>query len=108
MRHVALTVAGWWLTWVLFGLVAYFGSVALICLAFRWLHSRDVAAGKAAAADEQPVPYWPPETNPCTWCKPRPDGRCSCTAKCGHIRCVAPRRLWTAADREILEGKRLP
>ena len=55
MRHLALTVAGWWITWVLFALVAYFGAVALICLVvcrFTRIQDRKLAAEKAAAADD--------------------------------------------------------
>jgi hypothetical protein len=39
------------------------------------------------AVMDAPVPYWP-ASNPCTWCKPSPDGICTCTSVCGHVNCV--------------------
>jgi hypothetical protein len=75
VRHLALTVAGWWITWVLFGLVAYFGAIALICAVvcrFTRIQDRKHAALVASETD------------------------------------AAAGDLWTAADRDILEGKRLP
>jgi hypothetical protein len=35
-----------------------------------------------------PVPYWPAAATPCTWCKPVPEGMCTCAGKCGHVNCV--------------------
>lgn len=67
--------------------------------------------------DDQPVPYLPTDRAidalatavQCTWCTPRPRGLCSCSVRCGHIRCVhLPGRGWTRDDRPILEGKKLP
>lgn len=68
--------------------------------------------------DRKPVPYLPTDqaidalasSVQCTWCTPAPRGLCSCTVRCGHIRCVhLPGRGWTSRDREeILEGKKLP
>lgn len=81
----------------------------------HWVESLTLAAETTHAADDLPVPYWPADPVDaqvdswnCTWCRPKPDGRCTCSGKCGHIRCVAPRSLFTTADQEILEGKRLP
>jgi hypothetical protein len=36
---------------------------------------------------DEPVPYWP-AAGPCTWCKPVPEGMCTCTSVCGHSRCI--------------------
>jgi hypothetical protein len=33
-------------------------------------------------------PQHPASSNPCTWCKPSPEGMCTCTGECGHVRCV--------------------
>lgn len=80
-----------------------------------WRHAAAIIADAEHAADDQPVPYWPADpigtlaaAVQCGWCKPRPAGRCTCTGKCGHNRCLAPRSLFTADDLEILDGKKLP
>ena len=44
-----------------------------------------------------------------TWCRPVRSGLCSCTGLCGDGRCISGGALRLAgADREILDGKRLP
>ena len=50
------------------------------------------------------------DTIDCTWCRPKPHGMCSCSGRCGHIRCVGrhPGRVWTPDDAAILDGRRLP
>jgi hypothetical protein len=74
-----MDVASWWITWVLFGLIAWGGLGLLLVWAvhrfFCW------QAGRA----DKPVPYWP-------------------AGKADEVLSSA----WTAADMEILEGKKLP
>ncbi len=89
------------MTWLVIILAAWGLVIIGACWAGNRMH--------AAAAPDEPVPYWPAGTSPCTWCKPAPSGLCSCTAPCGHKRCVhVAGRGWTARDRKILEGKKLP
>jgi hypothetical protein len=85
----------------------------LACCCWRsWRHASAVIAESQHAADEQPVPYWPADpvnaavdAFNCTWCRPRPQGRCSCSGRCGHIRCVAPRVLFTLPEQAFLDGR---
>lgn len=67
--------------------------------------------------DWRPIPHVPADqaidalssSVQCTWCCPAPVGLCSCSVRCGHIRCVhVAGRGWTTRDRDILEGKKLP
>jgi hypothetical protein len=67
---------------------------------FVWWATRPRHPGGA----DEPVPYWP-ATNPCTWCKPSPEGICTCTGKCGHVRCVGDHTSMatlTAKDMRLL------
>ena len=106
MTHLAILAASWPVTWVLFSIVAWFGF-ALVLLTFGHRYHR-WPAGK-------PVPYTITGNAidalatavQCTWCTPRPRGLCSCSVRCGHIRCVhLPGRGWTRDDRDILDGKK--
>jgi len=66
-----------------------------------WAKRRD-----AAAPPVRPVPYWPAEANPCTWCQVRPEGMCTCTSMCGHVNCVGDHTslaTLTAADMRLLD-----
>ncbi|MCW2898848.1 MAG: hypothetical protein JWO67_1113 [Streptosporangiaceae bacterium] len=86
MKHVALTVASWWPTWVLFGLVAWGGLGLLLIWAVYRFHCWQ--AGRT-------VPYLPTEAGlgaladavTCHWCKPGPKGPCTCGVACGHELC---------------------
>jgi hypothetical protein len=49
-----------------------------------WAWNRFLASVPAL---DEPVPYWP-AANPCTWCKPSPEGMCICAGECGHVNCV--------------------
>jgi hypothetical protein len=50
----------------------------LIIVHFFW-----VRRGRATAG---PPPRPPSST--CTWCQVRPEGMCTCTSVCGHVRCI--------------------
>jgi hypothetical protein len=77
-----------------------------------WRASTVLIAEISAAADDQPVPYWPAdpidalaEAVSCRWCRPQPKGRCTCGVWCGHQGC--PR--FTRADLDYLDnGSEMP
>jgi hypothetical protein len=52
----------------------------LVAVAALWIWSRMPHA-------DTPAPPRPP-SSPCTWCKPSPEGMCTCTSVCGQINCI--------------------
>ena len=108
MTRLGMLIATWPVTWVLFSIVAWFGFAFIVVWGNHRFHCWQASKAVPYTTTDRAIDALATAVQ-CTWCAPRPRGLCSCSVRCGHIRCVhLPGRGWTRDDRPILEGKKLP